>query len=251
MKFPEIIIIGATKCGTTALWYNLNKHPDIHMATKSQTSIEMDFWGGIKYREGFNWYKTKFPNDKLGGEKTAGYFANTKALRLISEYIPNVKLFYCVRNPVDRAYSNFQMNRKAGKIFSFDRNIFRKRYSTEGRYICHIQDRILKYFNKDQLYICVAEKMKNNSTEEMKKIFSYIGVEDLNFSSKIIPGELLKHRSRQEDIALSNEEQFYRVWSKHTEQLTGSFRNELLDYYKSYNERLFNFLGYEIKEWSK
>ncbi len=250
MKFPNFIIIGATKCGTTALWYNLDKHPDIYMAPKG-ASIEMNFWAGRKWKEGFDWYKRKFKYDKISGEKTAGYFANTKALKLMSENIPDVKLFFCIRNPVDRAYSNFQMNKKANKITNFNFNVFKKRYGPTGKYINHIQNRILKYFTKDQLHICILETMKKNMTEEMGKAFSFLGVEDLNLPCKIIPGQLLKKRTRQEDIELNHKEKFYRVWSKHTEQLTVPLRNEMLEYYKPYNEKLFDFLGYEIEEWKK
>ena len=249
MKFPDLIIIGATKCGTTALWYNLNKHPDIYMATKTNTSIEIHFWGSTNWKKGFNWYKSKFPNDKVCGEKSVSYFTNTKSLKLIKENIQDVKLFFCIRNPTDRAYSNFQMHRKTGRVSSFNMDIFKKRYAANGRYINYIQNRILKYFNKNQFYICIAERMKNNSTEEMKKVFSYINVKDLNFPPKIIPGILLKNRTRIEDIILNNKEQFYRVWSRHSEKLTGPIRNEILEYYKPYNEKLFDYLGYEIEEW--
>ena len=251
MKFPNFIIIGATKCGTTALWYNLDKHPDIYMALKSATSIEMNFWAGKKWKEGFDWYKSKFKDNKISGEKTVAYFINTKALRLIRENIPNVKLFFCIRNPADRAYSNFQMHKNANKITNFNFNIFKKRYALSGKYINHIQNRILKYFTKDQLHICILETMKKNMTEEMGKAFSFLDVEDLNFPSKIIYGQLLKNRTRKEDIKLNHKEKFYRVWSRHTEKLTGPLRKEILEYYKPCNEKLFDFLGYEIKGWNK
>ena len=45
MKFPDFIIIGAAKCGTTALWMNLDKHPEINMGRKGYSSIEVHFWG--------------------------------------------------------------------------------------------------------------------------------------------------------------------------------------------------------------
>jgi len=251
MKFPDIIIVGATKCGTTALWYNLNKHPDIYMAMSSSNSIEMRFWKGRKWKLGLEWYQKKFPDDKIGGEKTAGYSANPLVFKEMKKHIPNVKLILCVRNPVDRAYSNFQMNFRANKISGFDYPSFKKRYSNAGKYINQIRNNILKYFDKEQLYVCVAEHMKLDTTEEMRKIFEFIGVYDLNLPPKNINGILLRNRSRLEDIKLSNKEDFYRVWSKHTEKLTGPLRQELLRYYKPYNEKLFNYLGYTIKEWNK
>lgn len=251
MKFPEFIIVGGTKCGTTALWYNLDKHPDIHMAMKSQTSIEMSFWRGHRWKMGIEWYKRKFPDNKICGEKTAGYFANKSAFRQINKHIPNVKIIFCMRNPVDRAYSNFQMNKKAGKVGGFNINVFKKRYSNHGKYINFIQKHMLKFFDESQLYISVMERMKDDPTGEMKKVFEFLEVSDLNYPKKIIDGVLLRNRSRKEDVKLSQKEKFYRVWSKHTEVLTGPLRQQLLQYYQSPNKKLFKYLGYEIEEWNK
>lgn len=251
MKFPDFIIIGATKSGTTALWYNLDKHPDIFMATKG-ASVEMAFWGSRQWKRGFDWYKSKFVgNVKLCGEKTPDYYLNKRAFRLMKKHIPNVKLFLCIRNPIDRAYSNFQMHKKAGRASTFDYNLFVKKYARAGKYFNHIQNNILPFFDQKQLYICITEKMKANPTIEMKGVFEFLGVEDLNFPSKEIPGQLLLNRTRKEDIALSREEKFYRVWSKHKEQLQGPLRKQILEYYQSYNKKLFDFLGYRIKEWEK
>jgi hypothetical protein len=55
MPLPKIIICGVAKGGTTALWYNLDKHPEIHMATRTDTSIEMHFWGSKFRHKGLDW----------------------------------------------------------------------------------------------------------------------------------------------------------------------------------------------------
>jgi len=85
----------------------------------------------------------------------------------------------------------------------------------------------------------------------MKKLFEFIGVEDLGYPSKEINPLLRENRTRDEDVKLSQSQKFYRVWSRHPKKLTGPLRNELLEFYKEDNEKLFDFLGYEIKEWKK
>jgi len=249
MKFPNIIIIGAAKCGTTAMWYNLNKHPDISMALKSSTSVEMNFWKSNTWKKGIDWYCSHFENlnTPYNGEKSTGYYMSKSSMRQIKKYIPDVKLILCTRNPVDRAFSNFQMNRKAGRVTNFERSI--DRYFNAGKYITHIENSVLEFFDKDSLFVSVAEHMKNDPTSEMKRVFDFIGVDDLNLPKKVVDGALLKHRTRLEDVKLNMEEQFYRVWSKHTEKLTGKIRKQLLMRYKPFNEKLYNFLGYEIEEW--
>ena len=249
MILPKIIIIGAAKCGTTALWYNLDKHPDIYMATRTDESIELHFWHSKFWNKGFDWYSSRFVADKICGEKSVDYWGNKPAMKAIKKHIPDVKLLLCVRNPVDRAYSNFQMHRNAGRISKFDY----KPYLGVGKYIGKIQNKILPFFDKDQLHICVAEYMKKDPTSEMSKVFEFLEVEDLNLPKKVIDGMLRRYRTRQEDIKLNQREKFYRVWDRWSakDSLTGSVRDDLLKIYKPHNEKLFDFLGYEIKEWYK
>ena len=247
MKFPEFIIVGATKCGTTALWYNLDKHPKITMATRSSTSLDMNFFGGRAKKSGIEWYKSRF-SGKVSGEKSTLYCQHRGAMRNIKKHMPDAKLIMCVRNPVDRAYSNYQMNFRSGHVSAdFNLNMFKARYSSTGKYIDMIRRMILPQFDKSQLYVSPAEIMKRDLTAGMKDVFSYIGVEDLNYPTKKIA--YMKGRTRVEDIKLNRQEKYYRVWSKFTEKLSDPLRTQILNFYKKHNERLFNYLGYEIKEW--
>jgi len=273
MKLPDFLIIGGAKCGTAALWYNLDKHPDVSMATKNDHNIELNFWGGKARPKGLKWYSSRFGTG-LVGEKTPAYCSNAQSLIEAREHIPNAKLIYCVRNPVDRAYSNFQMKRKQmekknGVVPEFNYEVFMSRYASAGNYIDSIINRVLPNFDREQLYICIMEHMKSNSTEEMAKVFDFLGVSDLALEPKILKispngssilsvyvdhplhGKLLRNRTRQEDIKLNREENYYRVWSKYTEKLDGPLRQKIIDYYKPLNQKLYDFLGYTIKEWGK
>jgi hypothetical protein len=254
LKLPDFLIIGGTKCGTTALWYNLDKHPKISMATKNDRTLEMHFWASKTWKNGFDWYSSRFINKKgvIVGEKSTEYCSNKRSLPEVKKHKPDMKLIYCVRNPVDRAYSNFQMNYKGGKVSKFDYNVFRKLYSSAGNYYGRIKRNVIPNFSEDQLYVCVMEHMKADPTSEMTKVFDFLGVEDLALPSKILKnGRLLRNRTRQEDIKVNRTEDYYRVWSKHTEKLEGELRQRVIDYYKPLNKKLYNFLGYEIKEWDK
>jgi len=129
MKFPDFIIIGGARCGTTPLWFNVDKHPDITMAPKRLGKTEMHFWKKKFYeQEDIKRYKEKFKG-KVCGEKTPGYYIRKHSMMYIKEYIPDVKLIMCVRNPVDRAYSNYRMNLKPGKVSGeFTYKLYKKRY---------------------------------------------------------------------------------------------------------------------------
>lgn len=252
MLLPDFIIAGVAKGGTTPLWYNLDKHPEINMMTKSETSIEMNFWGGGKtWEKGLKWYSKRCVKGKINGEKTPLYLQRESSIRGMKRHIPNAKIILCLRNPTDRAYSNFQMNRKAGKVLSFTLKVFKDRYNGDGRYYNRMKKNLLPFYDKSQIHICIMEWMKSNTTEEMKKVFEFLGVSDLNLPRKEVDGVLLRHRSRQEDIQKNKEEKYYRVWSKHKETLGGSLRQEIIGLYRPYNKKLFNFLGYKVKEWNR
>lgn len=249
MKLPEFIIIGAPKCGTTALWYNLDKHPEISMATRTSSAIEIHFWGFKYWQKGLNWYKGLFDDNTLVGEKSVSYWSSKKSIRTMKKFIPNVKLILCVRNPIDRAYSNYQMHFKSNRVGAFNYNLFKKRYANQGIYIQHVEDTILRYFDESQFHICITEYMKQNPTKEMAKVFDFLGVDDLKYPKKTVEGTLLQTRDRQTDIKNNKKEKFYRVWSRHIERLEGPLRDQIRRYYEPYNDRLFDYLGHEIKEW--
>jgi hypothetical protein len=246
MKFPEIIIIGNPRCGTTALWYNLDKHPRINMATPKKYKIEMYFWKMQRWGLGIDWYKKRFTGE-LSGEKTTGYSARKKSMKEISKYIPDAKLIICIRNPVDRAYSHYLMNRRSKRVLPRLSYKVLRRYDFQGSYINQIEKNVLPFFDSSQLKICILEYMKNDLTYEMKKIFEFIGVEDLNYNPQIP----IRGRNRIEDIKLNHKEKFYRIWSTGPEKLTGSLRSRMVEKFKPLNKRLFDYLGYEIDGWRK
>jgi hypothetical protein len=210
MRFPDFIIIGGVKCGTTALWFNLDKHPDISMAMPTdKDGIEMNFWRKANFRKGVDWYKSRFnSNVKLVGEKSAGYSASKGSMVAIKNHIPDVKLIYCIRNPVDRSWSNYQMNLKSKKVPN-DFWATGSRYHSGSKYIHWLNTCILPNFSRDQLHIVVMERMKNNTTEEMRKVFHFLEVEDLNYKTKDVGvfDKTIEH------INKSRKQKFYRSWS--------------------------------------
>lgn len=252
MKFPDFIIIGAAKCGTTPLWYNLDKHLDITMGPRNSErgKVEMYFWGTSNYTDkGIDWYKKKF-DGKVSGEKTPKYHTSKLAISQMKKHIPNVKLIMCVRHPAERAYSNWKMNLKGGKAPSvFTYNLFTRRYAGLGKYIVNLERNVLSIFPKKQLHICVTEWMKKNTVEEMNKIYDFLGIPRQDIERRVVkietnlPGPELMKKVRAET--------WYRTWDQYSKTVQGKLRKQINAYYKNHNEKLFNFLGYEIPEWKE
>lgn len=210
---PDFLILGAQKSGTTSLAKNLAKHPQIKTGKKLEVH---HFDGGNnglfdKYRLGKMWYRAYFPLEReISGntkvfEKTPEYLSHPLAPKRISQDIPNVNLIVILRNPVDRAISHFQHEKREGReklpmLMAFkkeekrtkenfkqqkylSKNFIRHRYKERGCYEKHLK-RYLKFFDRKQMLIIRSEKFFSNPTEVLRKAFHFIGVNEyININS--------------------------------------------------------------------
>ena len=112
--YVDFIVAGAQKGGTTALDFYLRQHPNICMATGK----EVHFFDTEKFFQGhkvdYDEYHSRFePNAShvLVGEATPIYMYWHYAPRRIWEYNSKMKLIILLRNPIERAYSHWNMER--------------------------------------------------------------------------------------------------------------------------------------------
>ena len=112
---PDFLIIGGQKCGTTTLHTILGMHPCV----ASSRIKELSFFD-LKFKRRLSWYRSYFPT-KLRKvwysrfrrhsfatfESTVSYMFHPHAPRRISETLPGVKVIALLRNPVERAYSDY------------------------------------------------------------------------------------------------------------------------------------------------
>jgi len=110
MRLADFIIIGAAKSGTTTLHHYLDRHPQVFMSTPKEPTF---FARDERYRRGVEWYASLFEpaaRDQICGEASTNYsnwplYART--VERMAELLPDVKLIYIMRHPVDRAYSHY------------------------------------------------------------------------------------------------------------------------------------------------
>jgi Sulfotransferase family len=122
---PDFIVIGAPKAGTTALHDALANHPQLYLSPVKEPkfflcdgrppdpagqrgpgdahSAREWVWRPEDYRQLF----AAAPPRTLTGESTPLYLRDRGAHRRIRELVPEVKLIAVLRDPVDRAYSNW------------------------------------------------------------------------------------------------------------------------------------------------
>jgi hypothetical protein len=107
---PDFIIIGANKAGTSSLYYLLTKHPYV----KRAAAKELNFFD-IYFDRGVEWYRWCFPAPRwkngrrtITGEASPRYLFHPYAAKRMAEVVPQVRLIALLRNPVDKAYSDYQ-----------------------------------------------------------------------------------------------------------------------------------------------
>ena len=187
MNLPNFIIIGAAKAGTTTLYKYLCRHPKIYMSTPK----EPDFFSiDSHYAKGMDWYTSLFNNaqsDQICGEASTTYSRlqqHPKSIERINQALPNVKLIYIMRHPVDGAYS-FYVHRLKGARYhpelavsdTFEETIKQQSEFLDNGYYQDCIEQYLRFFPRESLLPLLMEDLIQQPGETMKKIFRFINVD--------------------------------------------------------------------------
>lgn len=117
MRLPDFIIGGAPRSGTTWLYELLDRHPDVYMARPLKPEPKF-FLVDHVYEKGLSFYSSSWfagaGASKLAGEKSTDYLESAVAAERIARDLPRVKLVFMLREPADRAFSNYLWTRMNG-----------------------------------------------------------------------------------------------------------------------------------------
>ena len=107
---PNFICIGAQKGGTTSLIKYLNYHPKIYMKQGECHFFDRSLSDGPLTKQDIKKYENSFTTKKrIIGEKTPSYSYLKYAIDRIYNYDKNIKLIFLLREPISRAYSQYNM----------------------------------------------------------------------------------------------------------------------------------------------
>lgn len=180
-KLPNLIIIGAMKSGTTSLHYYLNLHPDICMSRCK----ELDFFNKDKnWHQGIDWYKSHFIEEaKIYGESSPNYTSYPKwrntPQRMFST-IPETKLIYILREPIERIISHYVHLYATGKenlkiqdaLFNFEKND----YIARSKYYFQLS-KYLEFFPASNILIITSEELLAFPQQVMNRVFQFLEVD--------------------------------------------------------------------------
>ena len=249
---PDFLIIGAARSGTTSLYEYLSQHPSVIPGVGKEV-----YFFDKKFNKGINWYKSFFPTklsksrleskqkrNCLTGEATPRYLHYPHTPKRVFDLIPNIKLIVLLRNPIDRAYSHYQMEvgsdneelpfeeaieqeekRITDDMKKMERNenfysvyFYRKSYLTRGIYVNQLK-RWFEYFPREQFLILKSEDFYSKTPKVYQQVLDFLGLSTFELNS------FKAHRMKK-----------YSAISAET-------RKKLADYFRPYNEQLYQLLG--------
>jgi hypothetical protein len=203
---PHFLVIGAQKAGTTALYAYLRWHPGITGPSWKEVSFfDRHWWRGEA------WYRGQFPlraGERLVGEASPSYLFHPLAPERARSLVPDAKLVALLRNPVDRAYSQYQHevalgreplsfedalaaedDRLAGEVErlvedprAFSRAWWDHTYAARGRYAEQLE-RWLAVFPREQLLVVPTEELGERPAETYAAILAFLGAEPYELPS--------------------------------------------------------------------
>lgn len=199
-RLPDFIIAGAPRSGTTWLSVLALRHPQIAMAEPMAPEPKF-FLVDELWQRGVDYYsKTWFdplPAGRVLGEKSTNYLESLEAAERISRALPRAKLIFVLRNPVDRAYSNYLWSRQNGlERETFERALaleeLRERdvapqmryarphaYFSRGLYAEHLA-RFFARFPREQILVLRHEEILV-CPEDIASVFQrFVGVADIS-----------------------------------------------------------------------
>jgi hypothetical protein len=197
----DFIVAGAQKSGTTALNYYLKRHPRIALPIKKELHFfdnDALFTEKTVSYEPLHKMFPPAPPDNIAGENTPNYLYWPPALPRIRTYNPEIKLIVLLRNPIDRAFSQWNMQRVRGhepldfldairaepeRLAKLPPEKLRKfAYIDRGRYGAQLE-RAISIFPRDQLLILKYEEFRARQRELVDEIFQFLQLPPIRFRS--------------------------------------------------------------------
>ena len=199
---PNFLYIGTSKAGSTWIFKVLSWHPQISM----YSGKNLGFFSS-HFDRGWDWYRSNFhqePHHRIVGEVSHSYLASEEACDRIHHLLPNVRLMVCVREPVQRIFSDYLDGIKNGKLHgSFEEEILRTpSLIAKSRYGTHLE-RYLKRFDREQIHIACFDELVSAPRLYATRIFEFLGVDPLEIPASLEQKLLPAGTPRSRSIAMS------------------------------------------------
>ena len=239
--------MGAQRCGTSSLYTYLGRHPDVTPSIRK----EVEFFS-TRYTEGVGWYRAHFPlqfsSRHLTFEATPDYLLHPLAAERAVALIPEAKVIVMLRDPVARAYSQYQHNRRLGnEPLSFAEaldaepervaaemerlaadpshqavNLRRFGYVARGKYHEQIQ-RWMDFYPDDQLLVIRSEDFFAAPDVAFADVLAFLGLPGASLKEyrnhSIRPAGTLTKSLPIEELESATRERLAQTFGEHNDRL--------------------------------
>ncbi|MEE9398184.1 MAG: sulfotransferase domain-containing protein [Methylococcales bacterium] len=178
MTRPNFIYIGTSKAGSTWIFNLLSHHPDVFMVPNKGL-----YFFDTHYKRGLDWYLGHFTassNFRVRCEISHSYLFSQDACHRIADLNPETKLMVCVREPVERAFSEYLDFVKNGRFQgSFEEALVQfPSLKDHGRYYTHLRP-YYDLFGPEQIFVGVFDDIKTASENFANRMFSFLEIEQI------------------------------------------------------------------------
>jgi sulfotransferase family protein len=179
---PNFLIIGAAKGGTTSLYEYLRAHPQVFMSTPKELRF---FTVEHEWDRGLDWYEAQFADagDALAvGEASVAYSRAPHydgVPERIAKVLPDVRLVYVLRDPIERMRAQYQQHVLAGREHRpIESALLEDSYNLDtSRYAMQIE-RYLEHVPWDRLLTITSEDLRERRAATLRAVHRFIGVRE-------------------------------------------------------------------------
>lgn len=223
-SLPDFLIVGAQKSGTTSLYHYLGQHSQLLPSYEKEIHY---FDAGLNqnvdnYRKGEAWYRAHFPLERDLNEShrtfeaSPLYLFNPLVAKRISLLLPNIKIVAVLRNPTERAISQYFHSKRENnepltmmaamqaekerlkpiiESEDYKNEVFiHNSYKSRGLYYIQIQE-YLKYFSMPNILILSSEELFSDPAETLRRVFRFVGVDPNSSINNLVPRNVTGNRT--------------------------------------------------------
>jgi hypothetical protein len=248
---PDFIIIGAQRAGTTSVYNYLNQHPAVIAALTK----EVHFFD-VNFDQGLGWYRAYFPSYRrksviqrqrgrcVTGEASPYYLFHPRVPRRVKAVLADVKLIALLRNPVDRAFSHYHHELRAGREhLTFEAAIAREPERLQGEAARILADESYDSFNHQ----CYSYLARGVYVDQLRTWLSYFPREQMLIlkSEDLYAHPCLATKQVLAFLDLPEWElgHYRKYHAQPYAKMEAATRALLVDYFAPYNQQLYALLG--------
>ena len=266
---PDFAVVGGKKCGTTFFYHLLSQHPLVEPAAAK----ELHYFDLLFEEKDTEWYRRCFPAPKrkdgqttLTGEATP-YMANRHVPERMAQVVPQARLIALLRNPVHRAYSDYQQVASKGReprTFeeavgleggvggretrplgeggeASERAVRTCGFVNDSEYLFRgiYVDQLLRwseFFAREQMLVLKSEDFFERPHETLRPVLEFLGLPEWE-------PEAPELRDKRDERKYDRRK---RKKGRYEGGMAAATRRRLEEYFEPHNRRLYEYLGKDL-----